>query len=104
MAAMNEESPPPLEDGRIAQTPVEYLGPLIAGLSMRGAGSGRTYHFAQSPQDRWAWVLAEDLERFRLLVDYRVHEERPMDPVRDAQRARDQRIETVERKLACLLY
>ena len=97
---MIEELPPPIEDGRRAQTPVEYLGPLIANFTRRGVSSGRTYHFAQSPGDRWSWVLSEDVNRFRLHPDYLVHDEVAIDPVHNAQRAWEERIQAIEHTFA----
>lgn len=97
---MNDELPPPLEDGRRPQTPVEYLGPKTGTFTIRGPVTNREYLFAQSPLDRWSWVFDEDLERFHPLADYRVHEEHSIDPIRDALRASDQRVEALERMLA----
>ncbi len=97
---MNDDLPPPLEWGHLAQAPVEYLGRAVASISVTGHVSRRRYDFAQNPRDRWAWVLMEDVEHFRELREYRVHEEHSIDPQRDAQRALERKIEELAREVA----
>jgi hypothetical protein len=86
--------PRPIDDGRVAQAIVEYTGRRTGAVTYRGP-SGRQYRFAAGPSDRMNYVLEEDLERFRRLVDFRVLEETLIDPEAD-------RIRRLESDLAAL--
>ncbi len=71
--------PRPIEGGRIAQAIVEYTGRRMGGFAIRGP-SGKSYRFSANLRDRLQYVRDEDLERFRLLRDFRVLEEGRIDP------------------------
>ncbi len=86
--------PRPIDDGRVVQAIVEYTGRRTGAVTYRGP-SGREYRFAAGPSDRMKYVLEEDLEHFRRLVDFQVLEETLIDPEAD-------RIRGIESDLAAL--
>jgi hypothetical protein len=86
--------PRPIDDGRVAQAVVEYTGRRTGGVTYRGP-SGRQYRFSALPLGSKHYVLSEDLERFRHLVDFQVLEETLIDPEAD-------RIRRLESDLAAL--
>ncbi len=90
----NLQLPRPIDDGRVAQAIVEYTGNRTGAFTVRGP-SGREYRFSALPSGNKQYVLSEDLERFRLLVDFLVLEETFIDPEVD-------RIRNLERDLAVL--
>lgn len=90
----NLQLPRLIDDGRIAQAIVEYTGNRTGAFTVRGP-SGREYRFSALPSGNKQYVLSEDLERFRLLVDFQVLEETFIDPEAD-------RIRKLESDLAIL--
>jgi hypothetical protein len=84
-------APPRLIDGgRVAQAIVEYTGNRLGTVTYRGR-SGREYRFDASPWHKRNYVLAEDLERFRLRPDFRVIEESLIDPEAEKIKAIEKR-------------
>ncbi len=90
----NLQLPRLLDDGRIAQAIVAYTGNRMGAFTVRGP-SGREYRFSALPSGNEQYVLSEDMERFRLLVDFQVLEETFIDPEAD-------RIRKLESDLAAL--
>lgn len=85
-AVQNEASlPRPIDNGQVDQTVVEYTGGRLGAVTYRGP-SGREYRFSALPSGRKHYVLSEDLEYFRCLVDFRVLDERRIDPEADKLR------------------
>lgn len=79
----NEASlPRPIDNGQVDQTVVEYTGGRLGAVTYRGP-SGRPYRFDAGPSNKSHYVLDEDLEYFRRLVDFRVLEETRIDPEAD---------------------
>jgi hypothetical protein len=76
----------PIDDGQVDQTVVEYTGPRLGAETYRGP-SGREYRFSALPSDRRRYVLAQDLEYFRRLVDFRVLNETRIDTEAEKLRA-----------------
>lgn len=70
--------PRPIDNGQVDQTVVEYIGGRLGAVTYRGP-SGREYRFSALPSGRKHYVLSEDLEYFRRLVDFRVLDERRID-------------------------
>jgi len=87
-AAVEDEAPlsRPIDNGQVDQTVVEYAGNRLGAATYRGL-SGRQYRFSAFPSDSKQYVLAEDLERFRSLVDFRVLDETRIDPEEEKLRA-----------------
>ncbi len=76
------QPPRPIDDGRVAQAIVAYTGNRMGAFTIRGS-SGREYRFSALPSGSRQYVLSEDLERLRLLVDFQVLEETFIDPEAD---------------------
>ena len=77
--------PRPLDNGQVAQTLVEYLGLKHGAFTIRGP-SRKEYRFAAGRLDRLQYVVDEDLERFRLLPEFRVLDEARIDPESEIRR------------------
>jgi hypothetical protein len=77
---------------------VEYTGPRQGAVAYRGRESRRSYLF--DADECLHYVEVRDLELFRLLDEFVVHDECLIDPIREAERARERRLEALERKVA----
>jgi hypothetical protein len=106
LASVENEAPlpRPIDNGQVDQTVVEYTGPRLGAATYRGR-SGREYRFDASPRDKRKYVLAEDLDRFRLRPDFRVLEETRIDPEAEKLKAMetavgDRMVKEVTRLLA----
>ena len=77
------QQPRLIDGGRVAQVIVEYTGLRQGRVLYRGPVSGRDYGFDASPLGRQLYVLLEDAEHFRRLIDFRVLEESKIDPMED---------------------
>jgi hypothetical protein len=94
----NEASlPRPIDNGQVDQTVVEYTGGQRGAVTYRGP-SGRSYRFDAGPSNKRHYVLDEDLEYFRRLVDFRVLEETRIDL--EEEKLRTLVAEAVERQKA----
>jgi hypothetical protein len=78
--------PRPIDNGQADQTVVEYTGDRLGAMTYQGP-SGRPYRFDARPRDKRKYVLAEDLDYFRRLVDFRVLDKTRIDPEAEKLRA-----------------
>jgi len=85
--------PRPIDNGQVDQTVVEYTGGRLGAVTYRGP-SGRPYRFDAGPSNKRHYVLDEDLEYFRRLVDFRVLEETRIDPERQRRKKFESRVIT----------
>ena len=77
--------PRPIDNDQVDQTVVEYTGGRLGAATYRGP-SGRLYRFDAGSWNKRQYVLDQDLEYFRCQVDFRVLDERRIDPEADKLR------------------
>ena len=75
----------PIEDGKVAQILVEYIGGKVGTVTYRRP-SGRAYRFAAGGPDQCGYVLSEDEGLFRSLPEFRICEDERIDPEGDKGR------------------
>lgn len=90
-------APLPIDEGRVAQSIVEYTGQRMGTVTYRGRSSGREYRFDASRWHKRQYVLDEDLDLFRAHSEFQVRPEGRIDHDADEQRRRE---ETMARLLA----
>lgn len=77
--------PPPIDDGRVAQGLVRYVGRREGAMTFRGP-SGRAYRFGRNPWHQLQRILAQDLEHFGRKVQFEVLPQGRTDPEQERRR------------------
>ena len=85
MVQIGQLTPRPIDGGQVAQSVVEYTGPMMGAVTYRPP-SGWSYSFSALPSGRLQYVHAQDLGFFRLRPHFRVLDEGRIDPEAEALR------------------
>jgi hypothetical protein len=85
---MDAWEPEPIDDDKLVQVLVEYIGEHRASVRWAPKPHNRGYWFSNDPRERLQWVPADEEAWFAALpLSFRVHTDRRINPVVDRQRA-----------------